>query len=233
MHSIDAVYSLCLDKRQHLIPALEKQVNEYLGMPLNKFWCGSGEDKSITYDRVDTAVPAGVRMDAAGKAHYNAFECHKKIFRKALTLNQTILALEDDSYLIPSRFKKVFFSEKVQEAIDDPKSFDALYLGWWQEKYPGDSSDCNEHEQEWKENEVFGVKRARPQYVNICGLHGVVLSKNFLPKLIVANRGPIDSYINHNLERFKIFYTYPKIIHTLNTYSFCEQLNITHRSVLE
>ena len=220
-------WCLCLDKRKELISQLEEQVNRLLGLTLNKFWCGDGKDSDIHYDKIDIEIDPSQYMNAPGRNHYNAFLSHKKLFREASKNGETILFLEDDAYIIESRISLFEEIEKFIREMD----FDALYLGWWQEKYPGDSSDCDEYEEGWLKGD-FGVKRAINQYVNICGLHGVVLSSKFAAKLSKAPYGPIDSFINSNLENFKIYYLYPKLIHTKNVYSFCEQMEITHRSIL-
>lgn len=226
---IDKIVCLGLDKRKNLWPSLETQIKKYFNKKLDIFIAGNGDDLSIRYNHIDIdyqGEPFVYGTEKTIKSHFNAYLCHKKIAYEAYTENiNKLLFLEDDSYLINSRFEKIFFSDKMHKFLQR-SDWDVLYLGWWQTKTDGVSEDREDLEEKWKKNEDFGidiVERPPKMKQEICGLHGIIFNKNFIPIIANAPYGPIDSFLNRNLDNIRAYYVWPKIIHIHSTWSYCEQ----------
>lgn len=227
--SIESVWIAALDRRKEMVSEVEKQVEKYLHLPLNKFWSGSGNDPAIKYDRIDSPATEELfrhctyGVGEGRKNHANAFLSHREIFRKILSEGyNNALCLEEDIYFVENRWNTIYFSNTVQEFINSESMWDAIYFSWHQEEYPGDSSELNSVEFAWKEERKFSIERAKPIYISICGLHAILLNRRLLERLSKINVGPMDQYLNQNLQRFKLFYIAPQIIGSLASYSAAE-----------
>lgn len=225
---IDAVYMLGIDKRKHMWGSIQDQVKYFLTKELRIFVAGNGQDKDLTYDHID--LPASRELyskstygnDITRKNHANAFICHQKIFKEALDLGyDNILHLEDDCYFIENRWNTIFPSTLVQDFIDNG-DYDALYLGWQQREYPADTDELTRVEYAWEDSRTYNIERARPIFIPISGLHAVLLKRSMIERLAKLEQGPVDSFLNRNLERFKLYYIAPKIIGALECYSQAE-----------
>ena len=232
---IDAVYVLALDKRKDFIPPLEKQVNDILGLPLNKFWCGGGADPLIKYDHIDIPKEECAQFlerpaEHSMRGHANAFLCHKKMLFRA-SYYERVLFLEDDAYFIEGRWKSLSEFGKKQIHEDN---YDALYLGWQGREHPNDSDDMDVAEEYYKltgQGRIDSCKIGGPK---ISGLHGIVMTQPLMEYLVNVYKGPLDSYLNSHwaLDCFNMFYIRPKIIGSKACFSYCEQ-KWQDRSLLE
>lgn len=209
-----------LDRRKSMIEDLGNAVNEYVKLPLNVFWSGDGSDGEIAYNRID--IPASDYLFkhctyGAGQGrvnHANAFLSHMAMFNKMLELDSDLYyVFEEDVYFIPDRVSKIFNSSDAQRFIECG-NYDAIYLGWQQKQYEGDSDDCNEIEYEWT-NGNWLIDRVVPTYNNISGLHAILMKRKFVERLARLQVGPVDSYLAVNMDRFKLYYFSPKIVGAL------------------
>lgn len=234
---INQVHCLCLDKRQNLWPKIEEDCERLTGLKVNKFIVGDGKNKNLKYDYVDSKdkslwnlLKSPAQHSYLG--HANAFLAHKQLFSKIYEKYRpknawnvpnkgNILFLEDDCLFL-NRFEEIYNNEDIQDFLSQ-KDFDILFLGWWKKFYKVDSVDGNLIEQAWCDDKKFGITRELSTTHNkISGLHGAVINSSFLKVLANVERGPIDSFINENLDKYRVFYIYPKIIHTISTWSYCE-----------
>jgi len=220
---IEHAIMLSLDKRKDRWPAIAKQVNTLLNLPLHKFVCGAGEDDSLNYDHVDVPGIGG---------HANAFLCHKKMCRQVLSTSaKNALFLEDDCYVVEDRWKRIYNSEIVQNFISGA-NWDGIYFGWQQRFVESDTDEIETYEEEWSTSGSFAILRAHDQaYSKISGFHGILLSRRLLKVLATASYGPMDAYVNQRLRQFRMYYVAPKIIGASPSWSFCNN-NFQNRTLL-
>ena len=257
---IEKAYCLCLDKREEHWLDLKRQC-ESKNIEFCRFLVGEGKlFPKEEYDHIDSPVPirlqnpSGWRYGGNPKVdtremmifkktrHYNAFLCHKKMAKRALSEGcKKVLFLEDDAYFT-ERFDDVV--SKVVNHVED-LDYDMLYLGWW----IGSEGDLfNEAiETAWKKNketkackveaiiEINGQEFQRGETSLIGGLHGVILKEKILK--IIAEKlkpsHPVDAQFNRSFfhHKTKSYFLVPKIIHDKGIFSHCEQSN-TERSKL-
>lgn len=218
---------LCLDKRKDLWIKLGQKVKSLTSLEMRPFICGDGSDETLKYDHIDQSDTPEFFLYGTNetiKNHYNAFLCHKKIAQMALENKaDKLIILEDDSYLVESRFKTIFFQPQIQDFIAKD-NWDLLYLGWWLTKEK--TEDREDLEELWKTQGLCGIDKVpRPPEVKheICGFHGVMINKHFIPHIVDAPIGPLDALMNRNLDWIKAYYLWPKIVHVHSTYSYCEK----------
>lgn len=227
--SIESVWIAALDKRRDMVDQVEKQVKDHLGLPLNKFWSGDGSDPTLVYNRID--CPAGPDLfrhctygqGEGRKNHANAFLSHREMFRQILAEGyNNALILEEDIVFLTKRWKVIYNSEYTQEFINGESHWDGLYFGYQAKAHPGDTDDLEEYELRWKNEGVFSIEPAKQIYINISGLHAILLNRRMLERLSKLEVGPVDSYLNSNLQRFRLYYFAPKIINSLASFSQAE-----------
>lgn len=236
--SIECVYLAALDKRKHMVPTLREQVKKYLNLPLEVFWSGNGEDPDIKYNRIDwPASPELFKHCSYGagegrRNHANAFLSHRVMFDHILNDGyNNALILEEDIYFVDDRWNKIYKSEYIQEFINAESCWDAIYFGYQMMEYPGDTDDLESAESAWRDEGTYNISRVQPSYVNISGLHAILLNRRLLERLSNIEVGPMDSYLGQNMNRFKLFYCRPKLIGALASFS-CAEGRFQSRSTL-
>lgn len=211
---------LILDKRIDLFRRLNQEAYD-CDIKMIPFICGDGSDPTLQYNWIDIDVPSDINWgySAAGhvKNHYNAFRCHQEMAKIGLQVlqndpHQNILFLEDDSKILVDRF------QHNKSSINCPchKRKDILYLGYWT----------------GRENDLLIEERYKDMFVleqlftPIGGLHGAILRKRALEAIIrMEPNDPVDAQLNRNASLTR-FLVKPKMITTINTYSFTEGINI-------
>lgn len=225
---------LCLDKRKDMWLKLKEQVERIIGLEMETFVVGDGSDPELVYDHID--VRGWDEMLYYGqnpRSHFNAFLCHRKMAQRAIDEGvDQLLILEDDSYIIEDR-QEILFSDKINIFLLN-EDWDIVYLGWWLTKADGNSVDREDLEKLWKEERKYDIEPVPhiPEVkYEICGLHGLLVNKHFLSAIANAPAGPIDSLLNHNFDKIKAYYVWPKVIHVHSTWSYCEN-SFTEREKL-
>jgi hypothetical protein len=230
---IDKMVCLGLDKRKDMWPKLQEQVQRCLGIPLEIFVCGDGNDIILKYDHIDTNDIGIDFRYTRNKAHYNAYLCHKKIFHDAYESGvNNLLFLEDDAYLIEDRMR-LLYEDKCKEVIESNR-WDVIYLGWWQKRTGYLSEDREDLEDIWQRHKLFNIEEVpHPPFLQheTCGLHGILISRPILKVLANASYGPIDCFLHQNFNLLRAYFMWPKVVHTYSTWSYCEN-NMCNRNVI-
>lgn len=233
---IDAVYCVCLDKRKDLWSTLEKQVNDIIGLPLNKFIVGNGQDATLNYDLIDQPFSRdmfnyckyGTPITIA--AHANCFLSHKAILKQVKSKGyKNVLLLEDDAHIIADRWNLIMKDGWIYSFIKGDNreltSWDLIYAGWWVQKTREDTGDQLLVEKAWRDTGEWAVKKVPtiPEVYNkICGFHGVIINESAYDRLIEAEYGPMDSWVGNHMDELKLFYTLPKVITAKSCFSYGE-----------
>lgn len=201
---------LCLDKREELWRNLKEQCIEN-NIQFISFICGDGS-KDLIYNQIDSSLPIGLKWGYGNPFHiynhYNAFRAHRAMAKIGLSILESnperkILFLEDDARIL-DRIKLI---NKID--IQD----DITYLGYWLGRET-DISIENEYQAngEVKLEEVTGL---------LGGLHGAILNSRALETIIsMKPNDPVDAQLNRST--LKRWIVKPKLISTVNTYSFTE-----------
>lgn len=225
---IDKIVMLSLDKRQSLWPSIERSVEELFMTSVNKFVVGDGSKPDLQYDLLDNTDKSYLwsllysPAEHSYKGHANAFLSHKAIFNRCIAEGlRNVLFLEDDIYF-PSRFTRIFFSQEVQNFIRS-SSWDAIYLGWQAREYNSDTDNIERIESLWKDKSISSIERVIPMYASISGLHAILLSKKLINMLAKLQKGPMDTFLQQNMDWLKLYYIAPKVVGSLPSYSWCEQ----------
>ncbi len=221
------VSCLCLDKRKDMWLVLKEQVKRVLNQDMETFIVGDGSDETLIYDHVDVRgfdIDSMLYYGANPTAHFNAFLSHRKMCQRAIDEDvDNLLILEDDSYIIEDR-QSIIFSDKFNSFIETA-DWDIIYMGWWLKKTGLESEDREDLEERWHmhgEFDVEPVPHPPEMQHEICGLHGLLVNRPFLYNLAAAPMGPIDSLLNHNFNKIKAYFLWPKVIQVHSTWSFCE-----------
>jgi len=235
---IDKIMCLCLDKRKGMWDALAEDVYDVFDKPMERFICGHSADPDLEYDYIDeTEVPPNQAFAYGNDTmihHYNAYCCHKAMAYKALDSDcNNVLFLEDDALILTVRAHKILEDQRIRRFIKS-EAWDIIYLGWWLKDADSDNEDGAMAEELWATEQDYDITHVpHPPIVahEICALHGLLISKNFLPIIAHAPYGPIDSYLGRHLDQIKAFYMWPKIIHVHSGFSYCEGSH-TERNIL-
>jgi hypothetical protein len=218
---------LALDKRQEMWTKLAKQVNGLFQTKCELFIVGKDNNPELNYSHHD-ALEVDRPLYYPGQNplnHFNAFLSHKRMIRQAIHEDvDKLLIMEDDAYIIEDRFYRIWKHTSVQNFLKSDK-WDILYLGWWHNKPGYTSGDREDLEELWKTEGKCGIDKVpRPPEMahEICGLHGLLINKHFLPKMLLAPTGPYDSWLNRHLDKINAYYMWPKLIHVNTAWSYCE-----------
>lgn len=217
---INHVIILCLDKRRELWEDLTQQCIKR-GWTVHQFFVGDGTDGRLRYRYIDKSeVHPDWRWGTGIGAlrHYNAFRSHKEIVKYAIRKElPNFLLLEDDVYILDRH-------DAVMSNLHNDifyRQIDLLYLGWHAFEFNGDYAVGKNHviEQEWNERKVSELL---PVNFNVGGFHAVWINNTMYARLLnLPAICPMDSQCNtmRDINRYMIT---PKIFHTVNTFSYCE-----------
>jgi len=226
MLNIDKVMCLCLDRREKEWMRLKNEC-ENIGLEFEPFIAGDGTHyHKHWYDQIDNPCPDisgwGYGRDGFKHHHWNAFQCHKKMFQNAIDQNlENVLILEDDAY-ITSRFIPVW--DTVKNNL--PDDYGIIYLGWW----IGDENDEWNlgAELQFQDQGIVELEEAK----QIGGLHGALVHKRMFKFLMsLPPNNPIDYQLNLYHKQLPTYFLSPKIIHTKTMYSVCEGSVITRNTL--
>ncbi len=196
------------------------------------FVCGSGDDPSLEYDWIDHETFAPIvdgryiwswgRIDSAGSIHhYRAHVAHKKMIKIAMSNDwENFLLMEDDIYIL-DRW------DTVLSQLTLPKA-DLVYFGWHCWEFNRDFAVGKNLiiEESWERKGKAWIIRVPQRGVG--GFHSVLINKSAYRKLLsMPEVAPLDSMVNRNPHLFSRYMVVPKITHTKNVWSFCEQQHIT------
>lgn len=224
---------MCLDKRKELWTQLKEDC-EQLGMTFEPFIVGDGLDKNLTYNKTNVIPPSNQKfLHILSKGHYNAFTSHKQMAKEALEQNlEYVLFMEDDAYIIKERFLK--FMEEFKIFEQQNKNWDAIYVGWWMQNKNDGSGNIKGIEKWYSRYKKVCIETIlrKPIITNeISGLHGILLKPTVLEFIKNCTFGPIDAALNRNLDIFNMYATYPKVMHTKSTFSYCDE-SFSKREIL-
>lgn len=215
MLKIDKVTCLCLPDREENWSQLEAQIKEK-GWNYERFLAGKPSYSGpLKLDYVDVENPDvsrwGYGREGFKHHHWNAFQCHHEMLRRATKEGvENLLILEDDAY-ITDRFDKVF--AQVPENLE----YDILYLGWW----IGDENDQfnKKIESEYAADGIIRIYKVG----QLGGLHGALINRRMFRFILgMPANNPIDCQLNYNHPNLNTWYVAPKIIHTRSMLSVCE-----------
>ncbi len=223
---VDAVIILSLDKREALWIPLAQNCQRK-GWYTQTFLVGDGEllKEKYVYDYTDVNGSMADKWTFGTLEtrihHYNALASHKAIVKLAKAKSyKKILLLEDDSY-ITARFEQVVSLVASQVAALD---YDLLYLGWWIGSHQNDLhyKENITIEEDWSKYRLAGVKKVNKAGAG--GFHGVIINNRLYDTILdFPMDQPLDGLFNaKGHENLKSFYVFPKVVHTLSTFSHCE-----------
>jgi len=228
---------LTLDKRFEMAYDLGKQVRKHLNIPFETFLCGEGEVKT-PYDFIDKDLyPGSQWIYGSGKGavhHYRAHLAHKKIIKRAKGEGlSNFLLLEDDAKLLNRYYllNEDDYWDSITKNYIPLLNFDLLYLGWHCFEFNGDVAIGynDEIEESYIKNGWSWLEC--PQ--NIGGFHAVVINHTAYDKLLdLPIAAPIDYLINLNRGNFNRRIFIPKIFHTKDSFSFCEQRMVIREELI-
>lgn len=214
MICIDKVTCLCLVDREKEWSELEEQIKQK-GWDYERFLAGSSmysTQYKLDWEDVDNPDVSrwGYGREGYKHHHWNAFQCHHEMIKRAKAEGRkNLLILEDDAY-ITDRFDKVF--NEIPEA-----QFNILYLGWW----VGDENDEFNKKIE-TDYAADGIIRLH-KVVQLGGLHGALIDASMFDFILsMPANNPIDCQLNMYHGQLQTWYVAPKIIHTKTMLSICE-----------
>jgi hypothetical protein len=226
---IDKAICLTLDKRYEMASKLDEQVRQHLNTPFEMFLCGEGEAKTL-YNFIDKDLYPGSQWQYGNGQgaihHYRAHLAHKKIIKRAKHEElSNFLLLEDDAVLLNRQTllkEGCWWDSVIEDEIYSLEDFDLLYLGWHCFEFNGDIAIGYNEEIEASYIEKGWCWLECPQ--NIGGFHAVVINHTAYDKLLeLPIAAPIDHLVNLNREKFNRRIFVPKIFHTKDSFSYCEQ----------
>lgn len=214
MLKIDKVTCLCLVDREKEWSELEEQIKQK-GWDYERFLAGSSmysTQYKLDWEDVDNPDVSrwGYGREGYKHHHWNAFQCHHEMIKRAKAEGRkNLLILEDDAY-ITDRFDKVF--NEIPEA-----DFHILYLGWW----VGDENDEFNKKIE-TDYAADGIIRLH-KVVQLGGLHGALIDSSMFDFILsMPANNPIDCQLNMYHNQLETWFVAPKIIHTKTMFSVCE-----------
>lgn len=211
--NVDAVFCLCLDKRQDLWKPLVEMTWDF-GWNTTPFIVGDGVNlPNRMYDLIDENVfppklPESTNyMSWHNRPNaYNAWKSHKKIIDICLKEDYEKVMFMEDDILLSKNFNNDI--KEIEEFFLNI-SFDMLYLGSYTDIKNIDKVD----------NRIFKLNG------NDCGgLHGLIVNKKILKKMSnFLPFGPFDWMCNKYLHKiFDCYVVYPSLILQKSGHSYVE-----------
>lgn len=202
---VERAYALVLDKRWDFIPTIVENFNKLdLWHKLRIFTCGDGTHPDLNYDHIDVKELPRILPNSTdyptwrNKCHaYNAFLCHQKILKEALSSGYEYILMTEDDAIIEDDFHEIL--NKVSPDLET-KNWSMLYLGAFH--FPGSTIPT-------ANPNLFKINQAG-------GFHGVILRRDIIAELVYNfsdGIGPIDWICGKFLHSvYDCYCVYPSII---------------------